>query len=247
MLDRLSGIGCDVRETTGRVTALPANAQEAGEVVRLAAVEKWLVAPHWMELPVRGREVVFVSAERMADVPEVSPADLLAVAGAGATVGTLSERGDGAGLCWPVAELVPSDAMLGDVFARLSGSWTLEGNLARRYLLTVEAVMADGALLRTGARTVKSVTGYDLRQLLIGSRGTLGIITRLTLRLEARANLEMVMGRYRADFAGLTGERDGAGAAPPSADGSYRVLEKLKAQLDPAGVFPSVDDAFCSV
>lgn len=269
MRDRLSAIGVGLREETGRATALPASAQEVAAVVDLARDEGWVVTPHWAELGDSG-SVLHLSPERLCEIEEVAPADLMAVVGAGVTVAALEERVAADGLCWPPSSFCSPDDLLGDIVARLPGGWTMEGNLARRYLLALAAVLADGSLLRAGARTVKCVTGYDLKQLMVGSRGVLGIVTSLTLRLEAVANRESVLERYRRDFEGMapvagsghpapadsgggadarTGSAGGVaeidgGAAETAAgaDGALLLLERLKRELDPDGVFPDVTD-----
>ncbi|MFH1865759.1 MAG: FAD-binding oxidoreductase, partial [Candidatus Eisenbacteria bacterium] len=236
---------------TGRATALPATAQEAAAVVNLARDEGWVVAPHWAGPAVAAasrasapRSALYVSPERLDRVDEVVPADLMAVVGAGVSVGALETRVAADGLCWPPAAACDPGDMVGDVIARLPGGWTMEGNLTRRYLLALDAVLADGSLLHAGARTVKSVTGYDLKQLMVGSRGTLGVITSLTLRLEAVANRESVLERYRRDFAGMGGGavpgRAGIGGADAAIGGALLILERLKRELDPTGVFPDV-------
>jgi FAD/FMN-containing dehydrogenase len=260
MRDRLSAIGVELREETGRATALPASAQGVAAVVDLARDEGWVVTPHWVGLRGSG-SVLHLSPERLCEIEEVAPADLMAVVGAGVTVSALEERVAADGLCWPPSSFCAPDDMIGDILARLPGGWTMEGNLARRYLLALAAVLADGSLLRAGSRTVKCVTGYDLKQLMVGSCGVLGIVTSLTLRLEAEANRESVLERYRRDFEGMAplacsdqpgraDESGGAGTRPGTgggaietaggADGALLLLERLKQELDPDGVFPGV-------
>ena len=186
-----------------------------------------------------------VSLERLDGIDEVVPADFLAVVGAGVRVGALEKRIAADGLCWPPSIACGPDDTVGDFIACLPGAWTMEGNLARRYLLALDAVLADGSILHAGARTVKSVTGYDLKQLMVGSRGTLGVITSLTLRLEAAANRESVLERYRRDFAGMgrvaaPARSGGAEEAGGRNDGAALIIERLKRELDPDGVFPGV-------
>jgi len=213
------------------------------------------VTPHWAETGDSG-SVLHISSERLCEIEEVAPADLMAVVGAGVTAAALEERVASDGLCWPPSSFCAPDDMIGDIIARLPGGWTMDGNLARRYLLALEAVLADGSLLRAGARTVKCVTGYDLKQLLVGSCGVLGVVTSITLRLEAVANRESVLERYRRDFEGMapvagadtrTGSGGGATETGGGAteitggvDGALLLLERLKHELDPDGVFPDV-------
>jgi len=260
MRDRLTAIGVVLREETGRATALPANAREVAAVVDLARDEGWVVTPHWAE-PGDSGSVLHLSPERLCEIEEVAVADLMAVVGAGVTVAALEERVAGDGLCWPPSSFCAPGDMIGDIIARLPGGWTMEGNLARRYLLALAAVLADGSLLQAGARTVKCVTGYDLKQLMVGSSGVLGIVTSLTLRLEAVPNRESVLERYRRDFEGMapvarSGQPGADGAGPPEradesggatetaggVDGALLLLERLKRELDPDGVFPDVTD-----
>jgi len=246
-------IGIDTDERSGRVVALPDGTQGVAEAVKLARREGTCVLPWSLaagtELPELPAAAVWLSTERIGGVREVAPADLVAVAGAGVPAGLLAEAAAEHGLFWPVADLVAGATTVGETVETAPGNWTLLGNLLRRSSLAIEVVLADGAVLRTGARTVKWVTGYDLRQLFIGSRGTLGIVTEATLRLDAIANREHLMARYRDDFEDLEaggpvvmGEAGpGESAAPPpvhdaAPDGSLVLLERLKREFDPDGV-----------
>jgi len=222
--------------------------------VRLAAGVGGVVAPHWLAGDGASRDWIYLSPERLSSVDEIAPADLMAVAGAGVTVAELEARLADRGLYWPVADAAEPQEMLGDIVATAPGNWTLRGNVARRYVLALEAVLADGTVFGVGARTVKCVTGYDLKQLFTGSWGTLGIVTGLTLRLEAAANREAVRERYRKEFEGLQGPaanrvpdrsraRRRASIESEPGSGGYggtSVLERLKRELDPDGILPPV-------
>lgn len=244
-------IGIDTEERAGRVVALPVSANGVAALVSHAAGARRVVAPHWLDGDGRSRDWIYLSLERLAGIEEVAPADLMAVAGAGVTVGQLGSALADRRLYWPVADAADPEEMLGDAISRAPGNWTLRGNLTRRYVLALEAVLGDGTVFGVGARTVKCVTGYDLKQLFTGSYGTLGIVTGVTLRLEAAANRQAVRERYRDEFEGLDGpvasrapDRTQAagrfGSIPGDVGGSLAVLERLKRELDPDGVLPPV-------
>jgi glycolate oxidase len=248
----LRDIGIESEERTGRVVALPASANDVATIVSYAAGTGRVVAPHWLGGDGVSPDWIYLSLERLSEIEEVAMADLMAVAGAGVTVDRLESVLAGRGLYWPVSDAVEPGEMLGDIVARAPGNWTLRGNLTRRYVLALDAVLGDGTVFGVGARTVKCVTGYDLKQLFTGSWGTLGIVTGITLRLEAAGNREAVAERYRTEFEGLEGRpeergsdllgahgEDAPGAALPG-EGSTAVLERLKRELDPGGVLPPV-------
>jgi len=240
--EKLASTGIESEERAGRVTALPVSACEVGALVRLARQEGWTVAAAWMPADVVAPAPVHVSTERMGVVAEILPADLMAVVGAGVTAGALEERLREHSMFWPVSDEVGPDEAIGDILARASGNWTRGGNLVRKYVLGLEAVLADGAVVKTGSRTVKCVTGYDLKQLFIGSCGVLGVIVSAVLRLEAAPRRAALRATYETDFAGLAGNGVLADAAAP-AGGSLAILRRLKKELDPDGVFPPVEVA----
>ena len=160
------------------------------------------------------------------------------------TMAELAVALEGHGMFWPPAMLVPAEQTLGEMLAHAPGGDTRLGATIRRYVLALEVRLADGSTTRAGARTVKCVTGYDLKQLFIGSRGCLGVILGATLRLETETNRDAVEHRIEYDFAGL----EGAASRPPTTAGAQsesgwrEVLAVLKAELDPDGALPSIDD-----
>ncbi|MBM3308205.1 MAG: FAD-binding oxidoreductase [Candidatus Eisenbacteria bacterium] len=252
--EALASTGVGVEERAGRVMALPADASGAAAVVRLARERGWVVAPAWARAEALTRPPVVVSLERMAAITEVLPADLMAVVEAGVTAGALEERLREHAMFWPVSDEAAPDEAVGDILARAPGNWTRRGNLVRRYVLGLDAVLADGEVARTGSRTVKCVTGYDLKQLFIGSRGALGIVVSAVLRLEADGRREAIREAYARDFAGLaaaaamggSAAKESGGGSPRSgaAAGGLTILARLKAELDPDGVFPPLDALF---
>ena len=260
MREVLASIGVESAERAGRVVALPADASGIGAVLRLARERGLVVAPAWMAFPGLPAACLCLSVERLSDITEVLPADLMVVTGAGATVGTIEERLATDGMFWPAADGIGADETVGDILARAPGSWTRRGNLARRYTLGLEAVLADGEVVRTCSRTVKCVTWYDLKALFVGSRGTLGVICSAVLRLEPLPRRESVRAAYERDFAGLEGAATAAPAVPAAGaaggggatgdggatggSGALDILRRLKRELDPDGVLPPAEAAF---
>ena len=262
MREVLASIGVESAERAGRVVALPADASGIGAVLRLARERGLVVAPEWMAFPGLPAACLRLSVERLSGITEVLPADLMAVVGAGATLGALEGRLRADGMFWPAGDGLPPRTMVGDILARAPGSWTRRGNLARRYVLGLEAVLADGEVVRTGSRTVKWVTGYDLRALFIGSCGVLGVVCSAVLRLEPEPRREAIRAVYERDFAGLEAASDAAPAvpavgdraataagplaadAPAGAGGALDILRRLKRELDPHGVLPPAEAAF---
>jgi D-lactate dehydrogenase (cytochrome) len=116
------------------------------------------------------------------DTIEIRAADLQATVGAGVTRTALEAAAGEHGLWFPVDP--GANATLGGMAAtNASGTTTLRYGSMRQNVLGLEAVLASGEVIRTGSRTVKTSAGYDVGQLLIGSEGTLAIITAVTLRL----------------------------------------------------------------
>ncbi|MHB8642861.1 MAG: FAD-binding oxidoreductase [Gaiellaceae bacterium] len=131
-------------------------------------------------IPVHGGIVLDVS--RLSDIVAMRPADLQATVQAGVTRSALNRAAAEHGLQFPVDP--GADATLGGMAAtNASGTTTVRYGGMRTQVLALEVVLADGSVIRPGSRTVKTSAGYDLRGLFVGSEGTLGVITELTLRL----------------------------------------------------------------
>lgn len=110
------------------------------------------------------------------------PAEMVAVVGAGMRVGDLQRTLAEHGQEWPVD--APAHATVGGVIATAASSpRRLSVGAVRDTVLEIELVTGDGRLVRSGARTVKNVTGYDVHKLVVGSLGTLGVIVRVALKV----------------------------------------------------------------
>ncbi|MDN5796591.1 MAG: FAD-binding protein [Intrasporangium sp.] len=127
---------------------------------------------------------LIVCLSRMTTIREIDPQNRVAVAEAGVITADVDRAAREVGLMYaPDPSSVELSTIGGNVATNAGGLRCVKYGVTRDSVLGVEAVLADGRVLSTGGRTIKNVAGYDLTGLLVGSEGTLGIITSATLRL----------------------------------------------------------------
>ncbi len=130
---------------------------------------------------------VSLSLERMNKILELSPEDLVAVVEPGVITGDLMKAADAVGLFYPPD---PNSwefcSMGGNIAENAGGPRALKYGVTRDYVLGLEWVLPTGEVLHCGKRTIKGVAGYDLCGLFVGSEGTLGVATKITLQLIPR-------------------------------------------------------------
>ena len=169
--------------------ALCRSAEEAAIALRLCAEHRVPVTPRGAGsgltggcLPIRGG--VVLSVEHMQAVKEISADDLVCVVEPGVITGQLQAQVEEQGLFYP-----PDPASLeycsigGNAANNAGGPRAFKYGVTREYVLGLEVALMGGERLRVGRRTTKGVTGYDLVAGFVGSEGTFGVITELTLRL----------------------------------------------------------------
>jgi glycolate oxidase len=193
--ERLARFERDETETlrfAADVAVLPRSVAEVQAVLRVASAARLPVVPRGAgtglsggALPVHGG--VVLSLERLDRVRALDGRDLVAEVEAGVTTAELQRRAEEVGLFYPPDPASKDSCLIGGNIAEDSaGPRSCKYGSTRRWVLGLEVVLADGTVLSTGSRCRKDATGYDLTQLLVGSEGTLAVITAATLRLTAR-------------------------------------------------------------
>lgn len=131
-------------------------------------------------------EAVVVSFARMNRILEIDTENHVAIVQPGVTLEELDARLTPLGFVYPVFPGENSASIGGNVATNAGGMRAIKYGVTRHQVLGLEVVLAGGEVIRTGGRFVKSSTGYDLTQLMVGSEGTLGLVTEATLKLYPR-------------------------------------------------------------
>jgi FAD/FMN-containing dehydrogenase len=186
----------------GRATAVvrPASTDEVSAVVRACAGAGVAVVPQGGNTGLVGASIphdgeVLLSLRRLDAVDAVDPVEQTLAAGAGTTVAAAQAAAAQVGLMLGIDLAARESATLGGAVATNAGGLrVVRLGATRAQLLGIEAVLADGSVLRRWTGLVKDNVGYDLVGLLTGSEGTLGVVTRVLMRLVSRpAHVHVVL------------------------------------------------------
>ena len=168
--------------------ARPRTTSEVADLVRWANGHDVPVTPRGSgtglsggALPVNGGLVI--AFDQMNALLRLDLADHVAVVQAGVTLRELNEQLDGTGLHYPVYPGELSGSLGGNVNTNAGGMRAVRHGVTRHHVLGLELVLMDGTVVRTGGPIVKSSSGYDLTQLIVGSEGTLALVTEVTIKL----------------------------------------------------------------
>jgi D-lactate dehydrogenase (cytochrome) len=171
------------------VVVWPESTDEVAAVLEYADAVGVPVVPFGAGTSLEGHVIplhggISLDLTRMNEIVALRPDDLTATVRSGVTRSQLEAAAGPHGLWFPVDP--GADATLGGMAAtNASGTTTVRYGGMRAHVLALEVVLAGGRVVRTGTRAVKTSAGYNLTGLFVGSEGTLGVITELTLRLHA--------------------------------------------------------------
>jgi FAD/FMN-containing dehydrogenase len=150
-------------------------------------------------------EEVILSMERMRTIEAIDPVQRIAVVQAGVTLQALQEAVEQHDLSFPLDLGARGTATLGgNAATNAGGNRVIRYGMMRDMVLGLEVVLADGTVVSSMNRLIKNNAGYDLKQVFVGSEGTLGIITRLVLRLREKPRSQDVAIVAVPNFEALT-------------------------------------------
>jgi len=176
-------------ESKPLAVVLPLTTGEVSALHQLATRERLALTPRAMGSGLSGGAVplqgsIVLGVMRMNRILEINAADGVAVVQPGVINADLQHAVEARGLFYPPdPSSLKQSAIGGNVAENAGGARCLKYGVTGDYVMALEVVLPNGDVLRTGGRTLKNVTGYNLRALFTGSEGTLGTITEITLRL----------------------------------------------------------------
>lgn len=185
---------CYAYDATNRLSipdavVFPASAEEISLILKMANSEGFPVIPRGAgsgfsggSVPVAGG--VVVSFERMRNILEIDTENLIAVVEPGVVTWDFQQAVERLGLFYPPDPSSQRFSTIGGNIAECAGGpRAVKYGVTKDYVLGLEAVLPTGEIINTGVRTAKGVVGYDLTKLIVGSEGTLAVVTKAVLRL----------------------------------------------------------------
>jgi glycolate oxidase len=185
------------------VVVMPDGAEDVSSILRLCGAHKVPLVPRGGGTGYTGGSVpthggVVLSLERMNRILEIDEDNLVALVEPNVVTGTLQDAVERVGLFYPPDPASLRTSVIGGNVAECAGGpRAFKYGTTKQYVLGLRAVLPNGDIVETGGKVVKNVVGYDLTHLLVGSEGTLAIITRIILRLVPKPPVQSTL---RATF-----------------------------------------------
>ena len=179
------------------VVVKPANSNEIMDILRLANSENIPTTPRGLGTGLSGGAVpihggIVISCERMDKILDIDRENLMVTTEPGIVTGQLQETVEAEGLFYPPDPAsLESCSIGGNVAEGAGGSRAVRYGTTKDYVSGLEILLPSGEMVQTGGKVVKDVTGYNLTQLMVGSEGTLAIVTQIILRLIPLPKLRM--------------------------------------------------------
>jgi glycolate oxidase len=169
----------------------PGSADEVAAILKLAAETSTPVTARGSGSGLSGSAIprpggILVSFERMNKILEIDTVNHVAVVQPGVTLTELDEAVAEVGFVYPVYPGELSASLGGNVNTNAGGMRAIKYGVTRHHVLGLQAALPTGEVIRTGGKYVKASTGYDLTQLIVGSEGTLALVTEAVLKLQPR-------------------------------------------------------------
>ncbi|MBI5408801.1 MAG: FAD-binding protein [Nitrospirae bacterium] len=183
--------GFDASSLQGEPSALvkPVNTDEVSQVVAFANKQRTPIVPRGAGTGMTGgavpvKDAIILSLDGMNRILEIDEKNMIAVVEPGVINGHLQEKLEERGLFYPPDPASMSFCTLGgNVAENAGGPRAVKYGVTRDYVLGLEVVLPDGRVMMTGGKTYKNVVGYDLTRLIVGSEGTLGVVTKIFLKI----------------------------------------------------------------
>ena len=205
-------------EAPGAVVA-PRSTEEAAAIMKLATQEGFIVecagaGTHLRAGNAPDKVDVVLTSARMNGIAEYEPADLVVAVQAGATFNTLSDAVSPHNQFFALDPAGEAGSTVGAAVATsAAGPLRFAHGTPRDQVLGLEIVTGDGRVLHYGGRVVKNVAGYDIVRLMVGSRGTLGFLTRINVRLKPQPEVDHTIAVSASSFAAIADITDAILAA----------------------------------
>jgi len=260
----------DPSPTEAKALFRPETTEQVGDILRLCHEHRQSVVVQGgltgvVEGAVSTSEDVIISLERMTAIESVDEMDGVAVIQAGAILQTVQEQLAARGFLFPLDLGARGSCTIGGTVATNAGGINvLRYGMMRQLVLGLEVVLADGTVISSMNQMLKNNTGYDLKQLFIGSEGTIGVVTRVVVKLfplpksrqtamfatESFEAVVRVLKTMQSDLAGTLNAYEvmwnsyyknvtGEGAHRPPMDREYPFYVLAEAE----GANPEADDA----